>query len=1382
MSWYEVAKARALEAKEAAEAQAYDLRQVAERRALEVKQAAGKAVEDAQAGAKELQKRAETFQDSFKGALPSFAAPDGQRALEFAEGPLGFALEGDIVTRVDPDGQGARLGVRPGDRLVAVACEPLPEPPGHSEEEDNRLLKRLIGKRIKEEKRPVQLNFETVQDDRAEPEEVADGSGPASTSTPAIEAAEAEALVAVESTANILIEAPIAASEGDEAGPVSDVELAVGADELAPVRTQSVEALATKAEGSEAPRTEPPSSEEQADAAPPIGSRATETPASEIDKARWDMGEMDLHMDEEVASAGQGTPPKPNSEIEEGLAETGEGVAAKQRESDIAIAHREVDGDSAKTKKVLETATETAANLKAEEGDAAEKQRTADEAAVNAKAAEDAADARKKLEEEETAKRILLEEEEAAAKKRELDEAAAQSRAEEAERTRIAEEEAASKRHELHQAAADLKAEEEAAEARRKQEENEAMEKNRRKKEEAAAKQRELNEAAARAKAEDAAEANCRLEEEAAERKWILEVEAAARQKERDLAAAHQKSEVEAAEARQKVEEEEAAERRRLAEAEESAKNAEDEEAVTTGSAAAATLWERRARDAESKIAAHGAEMEVLRERQRAQLEQAKQQEEQREALISQLAKERVEAHMATDGLQQELEMKIQSSDELKARLRDCEELLRVKDDEALRLLRDVEEKAQEGGEAEARLRELEAVLRESEEQAAKRIEKLRQEGDLRKARLGETNTWLKACELELKEAQAQVKERDEQLRALTRETDQLKQTCASEKGRSEDASLQADALRGSFQSLTGQLEKAKAELNLQAEVRDREGEAMRSSSQAADSEAGELRKLLEDTRETLSSELEASRSQAAALSLSLRDTGEEAEAAAARAGSLSEAHGLAEEKVNKLEGNLARTNSALVAAGERDRCAERELVQLRSECREYQSSGDQRDDRFNAVQSLLEARAQDLHAQLAAASSERGVAASRAQVLEEQVSALERRSEALARAAARAQRDDDEARSAAREAAARSAASLEQRLREADDALKDANARYGEAEREAACRLEAVEQRAACKHEGAASRAAEAIRTAEAVAAADARAAAAEAGMAQMRDGVVHELQVETNAAKTAAEGHKQLIHALKHRLVEQEGEAGARCEELQQQLAEARRLLAAAAEAQAKLPFQAHRGGPAPSTAAPTAEDDGEVDVEAEAGAPEASLLEALEDGGGDGCGMASSPSWKLVAEGGVVEALARTGAVADAALEEACSPPEAAGHERVGALLERIRYLERRNRGLQKKVDAQPIIGGSRGTPTLDGRASEALPLWQRLTRRLEQPMGDMTQRLLRSRVLLWLFYAQLFVLYTIAATCLLGSAPSPQEKLTDVELVNGKAAPQWAPNHR
>lgn len=80
--------------------------------------------------------------------------------LDFADGPLGFDVSGARVVFIDAAGQALAQGVKVGDRIVAVAGQPIPSMQSDDSEAEAK-LKRIIKKSIKEHARPVRLRFES---------------------------------------------------------------------------------------------------------------------------------------------------------------------------------------------------------------------------------------------------------------------------------------------------------------------------------------------------------------------------------------------------------------------------------------------------------------------------------------------------------------------------------------------------------------------------------------------------------------------------------------------------------------------------------------------------------------------------------------------------------------------------------------------------------------------------------------------------------------------------------------------------------------------------------------------------------------------------------------------------------------------------------------------------------------------------------------------------------------------------------------------------------------------------------------------------------------------------------------------------------------------
>lgn len=78
--------------------------------------------------------------------------------FEFKDGPLGFRMDGVIVSLVEDGGQAASLGVQVRDQLIAVAGEVLPTV-SDDDEEGQKALRKLAKRWIKESPRPVMLEF-----------------------------------------------------------------------------------------------------------------------------------------------------------------------------------------------------------------------------------------------------------------------------------------------------------------------------------------------------------------------------------------------------------------------------------------------------------------------------------------------------------------------------------------------------------------------------------------------------------------------------------------------------------------------------------------------------------------------------------------------------------------------------------------------------------------------------------------------------------------------------------------------------------------------------------------------------------------------------------------------------------------------------------------------------------------------------------------------------------------------------------------------------------------------------------------------------------------------------------------------------------------------
>jgi len=114
---------------------------------------------------------------------------------------------------------------------------------------------------------------------------------------------------------------------------------------------------------------------------------------------------------------------------------------------------------------------------------------------------------------------------------------------------------------------------------------------------------------------------------------------------------------------------------------------------------------------------------------------------------------------------------------------------------------------------------------------------------------------------------------------------------------------------------------------------------------------------------------------------------------------------------------------------------------------------------------------------------------------------------------------------------------------------------------------------------------------------------------------------------------------------------------------------------------------------------------------------------------------------------------------------------GSDDVAALHQQVAFLERRCSVLQKKLDARPIVfqrppSDGSTNPNSDpvllrrflGPQLATLAAWPHAM--LDARLRRFTQRLLRHGAWLWLFYAHLLVLYTVAASCYAqAAAPDP-----------------------
>lgn len=152
--------------------------------------------------------------------------PDGgNREVEFSNGALGFELEGLRVSAVDRDGQAARLGVRVGDRLLAVAGYEVPMPKKWSEDSEKRAAVQ-VKKWLKDLPRPGRLTFLPVERDEAAEATIA-----AAAAAPGVPATAAAAATAGTASSAADGDKAAVAPEGGEAMPSQDevVASSVGA-------------------------------------------------------------------------------------------------------------------------------------------------------------------------------------------------------------------------------------------------------------------------------------------------------------------------------------------------------------------------------------------------------------------------------------------------------------------------------------------------------------------------------------------------------------------------------------------------------------------------------------------------------------------------------------------------------------------------------------------------------------------------------------------------------------------------------------------------------------------------------------------------------------------------------------------------------------------------------------------------------------------------------------------------------------------------------------------------------------------------------------------------------------------------------------------------
>jgi len=289
--------------------------------------------------------------------------------------------------------------------------------------------------------------------------------------------------------------------------------------------------------------------------------------------------------------------------------------------------------------------------------------------------------------------------------------------------------------------------------------------------------------------------------------------------------------------------------------------------------------------------------------------------------------------------------------------------------------------------------------------------------------------------------------------------------------------------------------------------------------------------------------------------------------------------------------------------------------------------------------------------------------------------------------------------------------------------------------------------------------------------------------------------LKDEASEARSSCESHKKLIHALQQSMAEQKQQADLELSEARRQLSETpMRSLSAGSRKLTNDSFKF-------SQASVHEEEEEEEPVqEASVGHPPEKVEVAP-----DVLGHLSDTLLDHLESAEVASARRPS---------KGSAPPEAAGHEEVAQLWDRINYLEKRCRTLQKKLDARPIIyqaptgygplnleaaeNGAEGKATWEpwlrevtGPVARRLHLPQGSEQRvasvaallcqaIEVPLRNFTQRLLRRDRWLWVFYVHLLVLYAIAASCIARSSnPVSPAECVDTrlhQLAAAKAAPK------
>lgn len=512
--------------------------------------------------------------------------------------------------------------------------------------------------------------------------------------------------------------------------------------------------------------------------------------------------------------------------------------------------------------------------------------------------------------------------------------------------------------------------------------------------------------------------------------------------------------------------------------------------------------------------------------------------------------------------------------------------------------------------------------------------------------------------------------------------------------------------------------------------------EKAKQAAQAAQEELGKAEEMAHASRSAAHTELRGVRDEVSELRQALQ---------AAQARAIAEAE-VAQSKHLEVEAGLQRSRGELRSAVEQHRKLERELGQAHAECQELLAFATQRDDKIGAAQALLEGRVRALQDQLQSTKADLEVQRQVAETLHARAIAAEERCAELAETSAVG---DEEQRLLA-EAASDREKVLEDELLRLRASIAQIEATTAEVQRVANQKAAEAETQVEQAREQTQRALVEVEKVRGEAAAAEGARLAHQQALEAMKQVEMVQLRGEVEQAKASSENYKQLLNALRERLAEQQQQAQSEIAELQKQLNSVPRTPGRTATPKAQSSWSRSDSKGAASSGKLKGEDEEDPpDVE------EGDVLRVSREDSATSSGPVQ---------------LFRTVSA------------EAPASEEVALLRDRLNYLERRCRNLQKKLDARPIIlqasssgegplGLERGDivkraamePWLRevaGPVVRHLPLpegWERritdaavpLWEQLEQPLRGFTQRLLRRDAWLCLFFAHLLVLYTVVA---------------------------------